>query len=434
MRRSGAAAAIAFALVIRAAPACALVGTTDGAGGLDGSLRTIAAAIDNYDEPLLFPDPVDALSQTLLRLTAAGRPRPWLAYELHGVQTIDYASTRPVPGATPFGLVPGDVRYRALDATMTWHERSDHRATLFLDRANVRLRLPGADVTAGRQAITFSKAYFWNPLDVFLAFDPRQFDRDYKPGVDALRLDVPLGAFAGLNVVGAAGRTLDTFRMATDDDTLAATWFGSAVMGRVFGTFGGWDLSLQGGKVYGGYHAGGGTVGEAGPLEVRLEAAHFLALASPPLLQGVLPASERLVEDGTTVVLGLGHRFPNTLTLEGEYFRNGLGDANNLEASLLRFGNGQTLDIGENLLGLVAGYDILPILVGYLGWIVSLDDGSFQFQPRFTWAAADEIEVLAGAIVSAGERPDVQPPATLRLRSEFGTFPDVYYAEVKLYF
>jgi hypothetical protein len=205
-------------------------------------------------------------------------------------------------------------------------------------------------------------------------------------------------------------------------------------MGRVFGTVRGWDLSLQGGKIYGGYQTGGGAVGEAGPLEVRLEAARFSALASPPLLPGVLPPSERLVEDGTTMVLGLGHRFPNTLTLEGEYFRNGLADPDHLDASLLRFASGETLDIGENLVGLVAGYDLLPILAGYLGGIVSLDDGSFQFQPRVVWSAADEVEVLAGAIVSSGARPEVRPPATLRLESEFGTFPDVYYAEVKLYF
>lgn len=31
---------------------------------------------------------------------------------------------------------------------------------------------------------------------MFLAFDPAQFDRDYKPGVDAVRVDVPLGRFA----------------------------------------------------------------------------------------------------------------------------------------------------------------------------------------------------------------------------------------------
>jgi hypothetical protein len=32
-----------------------------------------------------------------------------------------------------------------------------------------------------------------------------------------------------------------------------------------------------------------------------------------------------------------------------------------------------------------------------VGGIVSLDDGSFQFQPRLVWSAADEVEFLSGA-------------------------------------
>jgi hypothetical protein len=201
----------------------------------------------------------------------------------------------------------------------------------------------------------------------------------------------------------------------------------------VFGTLGGFDLSLQGGKVYGGYQAGGGAVGEAGPLELRLEAAHLFAQPGPALLPGLLPPSERLVESGTTVVAGVGHRFESTLVLESEYFWNGLGDADDLDAALLRFVGGQTLDLSEHLAGVVAQYDVLPIVVAALGTIVSLHDGSFQLQPRLTWAAADEVEVLAGAIVSIGDRPAIGTTG-LGLRSEFGTFPNLYYAEVKLYF
>jgi hypothetical protein len=201
----------------------------------------------------------------------------------------------------------------------------------------------------------------------------------------------------------------------------------------VFGTRGGFDLSLQGGKVYGGYQAGGGAVGEAGPLELRLEAAHLFAQPGPALLPGLLPPSERLVESGTTVVAGVGHRFENTLVLESEYFWNGLGDADDLDAALLRFVGGQTLDLSEHLLGVVAQYDVLPIVVAALGTIVSLDDGSFELQPRLTWAAADEVEVVTGAIVGIGDRP-ASGATGLRLRSEFGTFPNLYYAEVKFYF
>ena len=37
---------------------------------------------------------------------------------------------------------------------------------------------------------------------MFLAFGSTQFDRDYKAGVDALRVDAPLGDFSGVTVVG----------------------------------------------------------------------------------------------------------------------------------------------------------------------------------------------------------------------------------------
>jgi hypothetical protein len=66
--------------------------------------------------------------------------------------------------------------------------------------------------------------------------------------------------------------------------------------------------------------------------------------------------------------------------------------------------------------------------------LVSIDDGSLQIQPRLTWSATDEVEVLAGAIVSRGSRPAAGEPLGIMLRSEFGTFPDFIYAEVKWYF
>jgi hypothetical protein len=430
-------AAVALAaLLATAAPAPALVGDTRGPIGVDGSLRTIAAAIRS---PRIAGLPAagrwDALSQTLLRLTALGQPAPWLSYEIHGVQSIDYSSSDAGPGVLPIGLVPGDLRYRPLDATWTSHGGQDPGATFFLDRFNVKLALPHADVTLGRQAITWGKTYFWNPLDVFLAFDPRQFDQEYKPGVDAARVVVPFGPFSGIDVVGAPGRTvLATGRFADTGDDVGASWFGTAVAGRLYTTWHGFDFSLQGGKVYGGTQVGGGLVGEIGPLEVRAEVGWLLAQHGPRIAPRLPGLDVPLVEDGTTAVVGIGHRFASSLTLEAEYFRNGAGDSDALEASLVRFATGGALDLSENLVAAAVTYDILPILIASLGTIVSVDDGSLQIQPRLTWSAADEVEVLAGAIVSRGARPAVGPPLGLALRSEFGAFPDVYYVEVKWYF
>lgn len=426
----------AAALLVAASPALALYGDVNGPLGVDGSLRSILTVSRPPGVLADLTDPWVVTSQTLLRLTALGQPRPWLAYEFHGVQSVD-ASSGPVGGAfqLPIGLTPGDLRYRPIDATLDWASSTHAAATLFADRFNVRLTLPGVDVTLGRQAITWGKTWFWNPADVFLAFDPRQFDQDYKPGVDAVRVQVPLGRFAGFEVVGAPGRTiLDTGVFVDPGRDVAASWFGSAVVARVFGTLRGFDWSLQGGKIYGGTQVGGGLVGELGPLELRSEVVQLFAQPGPRVFPARLGENVPLVPDATSAVVGIGHRFPSSLTLEAEYFRNGAGDSDDLSVALVRFATGGALDLSENLVGASVSYELLPILLGQLIGIVSCDDGSVQVQPRLTWSAADEIEVLAGAIVSRGARPALGGPLGIAPRSEFGTFPDVYYVEAKWYF
>ncbi|MGD8383750.1 MAG: hypothetical protein PVJ11_16530, partial [Syntrophobacterales bacterium] len=244
--------------------AWALYGDTESAFGLDGRLSTTNALVDNYNfEPFFADKNTDQFSQNLLRLIAGGRPTGQLTYEVHGIQSYTYSSAGDGTTESPiFGTSGADQRYRSLDATWDWHDGDNDVASLWLDRFNAKSALSWADITVGRQAITFGKAYFWNPLDIFLPFDPRQFDRDYKAGVDALRVDIPLGSFTGINLITVAGRELDSSGEFIDDGTLNASWYGSAVLGRVFTTVKGWDLAIQGGKIYGGYQLGSGLVGE----------------------------------------------------------------------------------------------------------------------------------------------------------------------------
>jgi len=320
------------ALAVNPDSAWALMGDTESTFGLDGRLSTTNLLIDNYDfEPFFDDRNTDRTSQNVLRLIAAGRPTEQLHYEVHGVQSYTYSTSRRETGSSLFGTSGTDTRYRSLDATWDWYESSKSLASLWLDRFNLKAALAKADITVGRQPITFGKAYFWNPLDIFLPFDPRQFDRDYKAGVDALRMDIPLGSFTGINLISVAGRELDYSGNYVDDGTLNASWYGSALLARTFTTFQGWDMALQGGKVYSGYQLGGGLVGEIGPVETRAEAAYFWAQDSEPL---PFPLEGDLVEDSFTGVLGFGHRFENTLTLEIEHFYNGAGDSNDLDAPL----------------------------------------------------------------------------------------------------
>ncbi|MDT8273060.1 MAG: hypothetical protein RRA35_07680, partial [Desulfomonilia bacterium] len=177
---------------------------------LSGSFRSVNAGTRNYEAPVLFGEnnTYDGFSQSILRVTMDGIVEETVRYEIHVVSEI-YAATSPsflLPGSTQSRS--GTTRYRITKTAWYLAEDSDFSVTMNADRMNVQVSFPSVDMTLGRQAINFSQAYFWNPLDVFLPFAPESFDRDYKPGVDALRADIFLGSFSSLSLVGSTGRRL----------------------------------------------------------------------------------------------------------------------------------------------------------------------------------------------------------------------------------
>ncbi|MBW2623972.1 MAG: hypothetical protein JRD68_13775, partial [Deltaproteobacteria bacterium] len=276
--------------------------------GLDGSLKVFAALVDSSRLPAFAREnSTDYTLLTVTRLMAGGRPQPWLRYEVHAVGGLAYASSRLFLNDTDSAA----IRYRALDTRWDWLREPEMAGEILIDRFNARFIFSWADLTLGRQAITFGKAYFWNPLDVFLAFDAAQLDRDYKQGVDGIRLDIPVGNFSGFNLIGVAGREIT----AAGDFThprrvLDSSWYGSSLLGRFFTTVSGWDLAVQAGKIYGGYQVGGALAGELGPLEVRMEAAYF---KTEPGQQLPAPLTGAVLKDNLTAVFGLGRRFENSI-------------------------------------------------------------------------------------------------------------------------
>ncbi|MFQ5646790.1 MAG: carcinine hydrolase/isopenicillin-N N-acyltransferase family protein, partial [bacterium] len=114
--------AIIMLLVFLAAPSLslAIMGNSEKKFGLDGSIRTIGAGIDNYDFAPFYGknNPDDGFSQTLLRLTAGGRPRDWLSYEIHALQSLSLTTRgSSSTGTATFSLASRKTRYRMLDDT-----------------------------------------------------------------------------------------------------------------------------------------------------------------------------------------------------------------------------------------------------------------------------------------------------------------------------
>jgi hypothetical protein len=399
------------------------VGTGDGASalGLSGSLRGTTAASHNYDAPELFGagNLADGFEDLELRVGAAGRPAPSFAYELAGVQRLLVSTFPPAAsgGVTAGGLlgaVPVWVPYRVVAASWDWAAQGDVTATLFLDRADVKLSRGRFDLTVGRQAVGFGKTYFWNPLDVFLPFGPTQFDRDYKAGVDAVRLDVALGSFSGLTFIGVAGRP---------DPGLPGTdrWFQSGALARAFTTVGAFDLAAQGGKIRGGYQLGAGASGQVGPLAVRAEAAGFFASAGSPLATSLF------------AVGGVGHRFDSSLDLEAEYFWNGGAPIDRLAAQTLLQG-GWLLQTSRQVAGMVASYDPHPLLHASLALLGASGALSGALQPGLVWSVSDNVDVVGGALIPLGRRPTVDATGLITLYDEFGLYPQVFYVQMKTFF
>ena len=374
-----------------------------GTPAFGGSVRSVAAAADNYDFPLFFgPDNrLDGTAQSVVRLTAAGRRAEWFAYEIHAVESVNL-STFEGAGSGFFSPAAAGMRYRAFRDYWDQRATGDVSMGFWLDRCNAMVSVGKLDLTLGRQAVTFGHAYFWNPLDVFMAFDPRQFDREYKAGVDGLRADFALGPFSGVNLVAVAGRKQDQSGRYGGTRTLDADWEGSAVLGRLFGTASGWDLALQGGKVFGGYQAGCGWAGEIGPVGVRGEVAGFTAMRG--VAYATLSGVPVELEDSVLAVAGAGRRFDSSLDIEAEYLYNGAAPAG-LEAAATLVESGDSFQMGRHLAGLTASYEFMPLLTGRLTGVYSFSDGSAFVGPGFVYSAGNEAEFLAGASLNFGERP-----------------------------
>ncbi|WP_394834241.1 hypothetical protein LVJ94_47860 [Pendulispora rubella] len=405
---------------------------------LHGTIRNLSAAI----HPLQSQEHTRPEGSTLAQLRVMGKVHASesLTFESHVVQGFGFSTTpTAVANLGPFG----PQRYRALNLTGVWASSDQAAAAVFVDRLSMKLALPWFDVTVGRQPINFSKAYFWSPLDLFLPFSPRTIDREYKGGIDALRVDVPLGEASGINVVAAPGSQL-RFDPATA--TLVTPSFAevdldaSAAIVRGFTNVRGFDFSLQGGSIVGGWHVGGGVAGEILGIGVRAEAAYFVSRDTStlalPAAGGAPPTAIRIFTDHPDFVLGFERRFESSLYLSFEYFYNGAvpGNGDYLTPTIQSTLGGVT-NLSRHLVGGVVTYDIRPTLIGKLSSVVGIASApSVLIGPSIDWSITENVDLTGGALISIGAHPDYSRGPAPVLQSEFGSYPNVYFLQFKCYF
>ncbi len=80
-----------------------------------------------------------------------------------------------------------------------------------IDRAYIRLYFDRADVTIGKQLISWGRSFVWSPFDVYNrinVFEPRE----EKSGVNAFRITVPVGDLSNFEAVYEVNDKLDDSR------------------------------------------------------------------------------------------------------------------------------------------------------------------------------------------------------------------------------
>ena len=133
------------------------------------------------------------------------------------------------------------------------------------------------------------------------------------------------------------------------------------------------------------------------------------------------------------MVLGAEYRFENNFYISGEYFYNGFGTPHTHryveKLSSTRVVEGDLYNISRHYLGILGSYEVTPLLVASLATIINLVDHSVLIMPTIIYSLSDNAEFVAGMVIGEGK-----DPRRFRLRSEFGSYPDFTFVEIKYYF
>lgn len=299
-----------------------------------------------------------------------------------------------IPGR-PVDLSTRIVREERLDV---WHD---------VDRLALTLYGDAADVTVGRQAITWGISHLFPVADVWAQFSPFELDTEEKPGVDAVRVLAYPGSGIELDaVVAARGRAED--------------W--SAGVRATFGLPEA-DVYAAAGKLWDQLMAMGGVAYQLRRASLRFE------LALPWVIE------ERAL-DPPRVTVGLD-RPGARLSVTGEYHYGGAGarspDGYPARLQDPRLRRGEVYLLGRHYLGGAVSYVLdeearLSLTASAL-WNVG--DGSVSVTPLASYDVGQHASVSFGALLTRGDRPRPGPPA---LPSEFGAYGHLWFARVSVFF
>jgi hypothetical protein len=301
-------------------------------------------------------------------------------------------------GTVSMAVMPPPA-YRVHDLSEEVYESGEFTVTQNLDRAFVTLSTSFSDVHIGRQPVAFGAARVVNPTDVIAPFTYSTLATEERPGVDALRLRIPTGTMGELDaglVLGEEIKTkesaafvrLKSYVLMTDVSLIAMSFRENTLLG--------FDMARS-----------------VGGASTWAEAAHTIAKHG---------------DDYTRISLGADYKFSEKLYSYLEYHFNGAGagkaDDYRDAFSITAMTSGAVYLLGRHYLAPGLTLEMTPLISLSAGALLNLNDGSAMASPAFSISMADDVTMKLGSFLTLDSVDD----------SEFGQYPNVFYAALNAYF
>lgn len=342
-----------------------------------------------------------------LKLSGALDDEQRLGYEAHALLTSS-AGASGLAGA--ISLNPNATGApEGLPLSLDLSGEETRLLSLKADRLLLSWEAERVRLTLGRQAVTLGQGRAFTPLDRLTPLSPTTIDREYKPGLDALKLDAFWGVAGQLSLIAA----------------YASEWSlgGSAFALTARDSLWSWDLALTAMWVRGDVVAGLSFAGAIGPLNTFGDASWTWP---KELLKG---EGELSLDEGFSRLSGgVDYAWPEggggfvslELSWQGDGARPG---AYLLEASDPRVLRGERWLLGRAYATLSVSQAITPLLNSSLAVINNLEDPSAMVGPSLSWSVSQEVSASLSGFVGMGESPSLSitpSGANIKLPSEFG--------------
>lgn len=217
----------------------------------------------------------------------------------------------------------------------------------YLDRLFIKHSLDQAEITIGRQRISWGVGRVWQPTDLFNPLNPANFSKIEKDGADAVSAKYFFGDFTDLEIVYNP-------TMAKYSDNFGA---------RFRTNYKQYDMSFMAGHFDNRTVLGGDFAG-------NLFDAGFRGEAIYSFLDGDYK------KEFLKFILGLDYQFSELVYGLIEYQNNGEGSISKKDYDLFKLANGDILNVGVNYLALSLAYKLTDLTNLSISNNYNIDDNS----------------------------------------------------------